>query len=296
MINVAILNESVSQLNEGVLDIIPKIKAYFKQKKDDKKIKTILDKVHANGGTIDAYFDELVPATGKADTVAGELIRAINKIQYRWYNDGDCFGFGYGLEVCGGAAQFIENTLGNDNLLLDCLDGIDPDYVLYNEKAFEKQYEKVLTKLTDAVLEYISNNPETLITNNDIDMNDVNYDKLIENEIVVDEYSFDIDYPTENGDNWDDVGEAIDMDLDDIAFEIAIDIGADESYVDVEDAMWGVLTVRVYDTPITKIIEFRDRVSSYVSSLQDRIETDYYEYLNDNGLLDDDDDDDEYDD
>ena len=49
---------------------------------------------------INALFEELVPASGKADTVAGEIIRAVSRIIYRNYNDGDHVGVGYGNETC----------------------------------------------------------------------------------------------------------------------------------------------------------------------------------------------------
>lgn len=35
------------------------------------------------------YFKALVPREGKCDTIEGELLRAINRIIYRYYNDGD---------------------------------------------------------------------------------------------------------------------------------------------------------------------------------------------------------------
>lgn len=41
------------------------------------------------------WYDKYVPAYDKCDTLAGEIIRAINRLVYRWYNDGDtvdCYG------------------------------------------------------------------------------------------------------------------------------------------------------------------------------------------------------------
>ena len=35
------------------------------------------------------WYDKYVPSCGKCDTLAGEIIRAINRLVYRWYNDGD---------------------------------------------------------------------------------------------------------------------------------------------------------------------------------------------------------------
>jgi len=60
-----------------------------------------------NGKKLDAYFDELVPAQGNAGTVNGEIVRAANRIAYRWYNDGDVFFNGYGTETAGPAMAFL---------------------------------------------------------------------------------------------------------------------------------------------------------------------------------------------
>lgn len=38
---------------------------------------------------INELFEELVPPQGKADTVAGEIIRAVCRLHYRNWNDGD---------------------------------------------------------------------------------------------------------------------------------------------------------------------------------------------------------------
>lgn len=57
-----------------------------------------------------ALFDKYVPDQGHADTVGGELIRAVNKIVYRYYNDGDRVGIDYGNETCNPAARFIEKN------------------------------------------------------------------------------------------------------------------------------------------------------------------------------------------
>jgi hypothetical protein len=52
-------------------------------------------------------FDELVPSSGNADTFEGELVRAVNKIEYRWYNDGDFPTVGYGVETSGPCLAFL---------------------------------------------------------------------------------------------------------------------------------------------------------------------------------------------
>ena len=44
-----------------------------------------------NEERINKLFKELVPETGKADSLAGELVRAMSRIGYRFYNDGDIY-------------------------------------------------------------------------------------------------------------------------------------------------------------------------------------------------------------
>lgn len=60
-----------------------------------------------NHERINELFEELVPESGKAESLAGELVRAMARIGYRWYNDGDQVGIGYGRETCNPAARFL---------------------------------------------------------------------------------------------------------------------------------------------------------------------------------------------
>lgn len=52
-------------------------------------------------------FDKLVPASGMASTVEGEMLRAINRMIYRYYNDGDFWFEGYGCETAGPAEAYL---------------------------------------------------------------------------------------------------------------------------------------------------------------------------------------------
>jgi len=61
-----------------------------------------------------AMEDRLMPPSGKAETVAGEIIRAVDRIWYRWFNDGDKINVGYGRETCNGTARFLEEVRGTD--------------------------------------------------------------------------------------------------------------------------------------------------------------------------------------
>ena len=55
-------------------------------------------------------YDKLVPGMGDAKTVEGEMLRAINRIAYRYYNDGDKYYEGYGTETAGPAHSFLVNA------------------------------------------------------------------------------------------------------------------------------------------------------------------------------------------
>ena len=55
-------------------------------------------------------YDELVAGSGKSDTMEGEMLRAINRIVYRYYNDGDEYTTGYGTETVGPAHSFLVNA------------------------------------------------------------------------------------------------------------------------------------------------------------------------------------------
>lgn len=54
-------------------------------------------------------YSILVPPSDNADTVAGEMLRAINKIIYRRFNDGDIAGQGYGREVVNPCVRYLNS-------------------------------------------------------------------------------------------------------------------------------------------------------------------------------------------
>ena len=104
-----------------------------------------------NEERITKLFEELVPASGKADSLAGELVRAINRIAYRFYNDGDQVGIGYGKETCNPAARFLL-AKGSEEIK----DYAAAIWQVYSENA----YEKILDNLAGAVADYVEQTPE----------------------------------------------------------------------------------------------------------------------------------------
>ena len=103
-----------------------------------------------NEKRIEKLFDEMVPETGKADSLAGEMVRAVSRIGYRFFNDGDMVNQGYGKQTCNPAARFL---IAKGNAEISSLT------VALWEIFSEDAYEKVLDTLEGAVADYIEQNP-----------------------------------------------------------------------------------------------------------------------------------------
>ncbi len=110
---------------------------------------------------INAIFKELVPASGKAATVAGEIIRAISRIGYRYYNDGDHLGVRYGRETCNAAGRYLSAK---------CDDRIAKFIRAIWGEEDDSYYETGLAELEDAILEYLEQHPNLKETQNTEDM------------------------------------------------------------------------------------------------------------------------------
>ena len=104
-----------------------------------------------NEERLNALFKELVPMQGKAESLAGELVRATSRIGYRFNNDGDRLGIGYGKETCNAAGRFLMKK-GTKEIatLVGALWGME------NEEA----YEAVLDILVGKVADYVEANPD----------------------------------------------------------------------------------------------------------------------------------------
>ena len=131
-------------------------------------------------------FEELVPAEGKADTVAGEIVRAINWIAYRNGNDGDRIGVGYGKETCNPPARYLQ-TVGSVTMrkLISDMWG------MWSERLYDAAMETLIVE----TLKYIDGHPELKTTANDQDM-------------------WDYRIPSEDEDCWDDEDEDCDEEED----------------------------------------------------------------------------------
>lgn len=100
---------------------------------------------------LDAMFEELVPVQGKADSLAGEIVRAVTRIQYRHWNDGDRIGIGYGKETCNPAARFLLNK-ANDPMKAV----VKAMWGCYNDTV----YEELTALLIGHAVDFIDSHPE----------------------------------------------------------------------------------------------------------------------------------------
>ena len=104
----------------------------------------------------DEFFDKYVPINGSADTLGGEIVRAINRIVYRYYNDGDT----------------VDSYCGNEYNHLRACDTFLKTYCpayhsLSNVK--ELEYEKNLCDRLKKVLDYLVANPNVFEIPNSTD-------------------------------------------------------------------------------------------------------------------------------
>lgn len=91
----------------------------------------------------DALYSKLVPGMGKADTQEGEMLRDINRIIYRYYNDGDEYFRGYGTETAGPAHSFLVNANTGVRSAMEKIFGDGTNY----EETIEDALEHILSHI-----------------------------------------------------------------------------------------------------------------------------------------------------
>ena len=100
-------------------------------------------------------FDKLVPVNGKSDTNGGEIIRAVARVQYRWYNDGDMVWVGYGRQTVNPAVRFLYHVVSNMNVtdaFKAAVEKIYKNTPCYND---ERAYEIVVDELVETSIECV---------------------------------------------------------------------------------------------------------------------------------------------
>lgn len=133
------------------------------------KYASLLDDIESSSDPIQTAFDALVPPSGPADTVAGELVRAMMRILYRDFNDGDVFYEGYGRETCGSSAVY----------LMYKIEDLYYDFEQIAQRTLEDdRYTSALHDISAKVLAHIKENPELLSEPNTEDSRDYDEDEM----------------------------------------------------------------------------------------------------------------------
>ena len=119
---------------------------------------------HVKNGMVDAekdseiLFDALVPGSGHADSLGGELLRAAERIAYRYYNDGDMAGEGYGRETVNPAVRYMVFAVRPTT---SPLYGIVKDFyrfINYGCDVNDKEYESMVMRLLRLTVIHIVEN------------------------------------------------------------------------------------------------------------------------------------------
>lgn len=118
----------------------------------------------------------LVPQSGKANSLAGELVRAANYLNYRFYNDGEIFYFN-AIDDLGPAAQFLMNNCEPAKNILE-------EMIRLSDT--EDNYLEGLIDLTTALTDYINEHRETLTTPNEEDSynTEIKFGDLIKKSVL----------------------------------------------------------------------------------------------------------------
>ena len=128
----------------------------------------------------DAWYDKYVPSCGKCDTLAGEIIRAINRLVYRWYNDGDT------VDRYGG--NVYNHNKACDNFLCERVAG----YVTLRGIG-EWDFESAVCKRLKYVYDYLKKNPKLFeVPNGEDCLDNAPYDPWEEDDD--DDFDEDVDW------------------------------------------------------------------------------------------------------
>ena len=95
---------------------------------------------------LDKLHKQYVPSFGEAKTVYGEILRAYARLVYLFYNDGDMFFKGYGVETCGSSLLYLDDTIDGfvDSKLANAIRKWKRDSPIYED---EDRYEKMMIEV-----------------------------------------------------------------------------------------------------------------------------------------------------
>lgn len=153
-------------------------------------------------GDLDSWFEDYVQGSGKSNTVGGELVRAASRIIYRYENDGDMIGKGYGKETVNPAARYIIDKASDYSDVYEIKQMLDVDSDINRD---EEMYSRWLDSFANTFADYLRDHEQLFHTPNKEDMwdwktND-DYNTSV-NEVYVDDGEGNKYYFSKEGDVW----------------------------------------------------------------------------------------------
>lgn len=163
-------------------------RANAKEKKSAAKSELMADirKAESSEDPIEELFELLVPSSGPSQYAGGEIVRAMMRILYRDYNDGDVFYDGYGIETCADAVAFLCDKF--------------PDLEIMFEKIAQRTlqddyYTNAIKDIADVVAKKIIANPQNFVGANKDDYLKYDGKEFLEEREWIPEYDIDVTMP-----------------------------------------------------------------------------------------------------
>lgn len=211
--------------NDDMNTVLAKTKASYEKEMSDRekaaKIKDAEMKLSKISGEI--TFEKMVKAfasdTGKDSTVGAELLRAMNFIQYRFYNDGDIFYKEYGRDVLMDSVAYILYYIERlEDIFIEAVEKCDE----LEGRKLESMYKSYLDTISEMLVESLLEDKKYLLG----ELSEVNFKRkgfannLVGGKRYFDDYrtkyDYDITFPEEvmkyvdRGDiGWEDVANVL---------------------------------------------------------------------------------------
>jgi len=198
----------------GVIDTDDGVVEYL-TKDELKKMRSLGIKIHLANmletpqDFINRLSEKYMASSGKSDLVIGEICRALCRIGYRYLNDGDKLGLGYGRETVNPAMRYLLAKIPSKYIPAYSIDINDEGSMAYSYVS-DSDYEVWLESLFGFCVIYIIKNKESLLVKNTEDMFDYRDAKLDvdvdpeEDEEEYEDYMNDADDYNEDDEDWED--------------------------------------------------------------------------------------------
>ena len=164
---------------------------------DQNRFIEILKSTHDIFDVLSKLFSDMIPSTGPAPTVAGEIIRAMSRIGYRFLNDGDRYYEGYGLETVAPSMQYLVDFVDEygDKGEKDRVNGFIESTHVDAADWDNNEYKNNILDIFDIILEILSKSEyASLFT----EPNDDDSRRVSAKWFVLNQPLYDVEFPIED--------------------------------------------------------------------------------------------------